>query len=103
MDSFHQTKAINHINLYKMERNSIWQSNGITFGYPQCCIDSFCKTHGFMNADENQRTVAQNGFGFIPCATHAKQILNNEITIESLIKNRDPEINDFPNDQLRKR
>ena len=48
-----------------MNRKSIWQSNGITFGYPKCCIDSFCTTFGFMNADENQRTVAQNGFGFI--------------------------------------
>lgn len=81
-------------------KTDIWQENGKVFGYPQCCIDSFCKTFGFMGADENQREVAQNGFGFIPCPKHAKQILDKEITIESLIKDRDASLPPFPLDNL---
>ena len=36
--------------------------------------------------------------GFIPCKKHAEQILNNEITIDSLIsKNRNKMFPKFPN------
>lgn len=79
-------------------RTPIWQENGKEFGYPQCCIDDFCGRTFFSEADENQQKVGENGFGFIPCPEHAKQIVEGTIKIESLIKNRNPDFAPFPNE-----
>ena len=61
-----------------------WREYGKFFGYPQCCIDSFCKTR---HISYEQRQVHNNN-GFVPCHKCALKILNKEITIEELIKDR---------------
>ena len=58
---------------------------GKLFGYPQCCIDSFCLD---KRQREPIRTIASKKTGFIPCMKQAEQITNGEITLESLITNR---------------
>lgn len=63
-------------------------AGGIYYGYPKCCIEEFVKY------PPSERTTAQNAYsvhqgkGFIPCAKHAMLILKEEITLESLITNR---------------
>lgn len=79
---------------------------GKKLGYPDCCIQQFCdqppqlmRFTGSL-ADMRMRYEAAkiNGeyTGFIPCTNHAKQILNGEITLQSLIKNRSSEFSAFP-------
>lgn len=80
---------------------------GKKLGYPDCCIKAFCDQppqlinligvgkDGKMRYDA--ACVDGEFKGFIPCAEHAKKILNGEITLESLIVNRDPELPPFPN------
>lgn len=78
---------------------------GRLLGYPQCCIDEFCR-----DSPENLPKLSKNEIrmrveagskngqftGFIPCLNHAQKILLGEITLESLIKNRDPRFGEFP-------
>ena len=68
------------------EVRAYWKENGILFGYPSCCIDSFCSIP--LAERLPIQLQASNKTGFIPCAKHAQQIVNGEITIESLITNR---------------
>lgn len=80
---------------------------GRQLGYPECCIKAFCnqppaliELHGLNDIDRKRYDAACiNGVysGFIPCATHAKEILSGKITLLSLIKNRSKEFNEFPN------
>lgn len=61
-----------------------WQHYGKHYGYPSCCINSFCNE----TTTRSQR-LSGNKSGFIPCKDHAKQILSGEIILQSLI-NRPP-------------
>jgi hypothetical protein len=81
---------------------------GIELGYPECCIVDFCtKPPLFMELNEPTKDdikqyhagcIDGKFTGFIPCKEHAEQILNNEITIDSLIsKNRNKMFPKFPN------
>lgn len=85
---------------------------GEMLGYPDCCIKEFCQQppqlmKGNPTKDDIMRYKAGciNGVftGFIPCAEHAKQILQGKITLESLIdkekrsNNDEYFIPDFPN------
>ena len=63
--------------------------HGINFGYPECCTREFVKNIG--NKTSYKRKVcfiAAENSGFIPCYKHSCQILNNEIKINDLIRNR---------------
>jgi len=62
----------------------IYIKTGKYYGYPDCCIKSFCERN---NYDYNQNKV-HNSFGFIPCPKCAKRIINGEIKLNDLIKNR---------------
>jgi len=57
---------------------------GKFYGYPKCCINSFIEN---TKRTRNQRYV-HKGLGFIPCNNCATKIMNGDITIEQLIKNR---------------
>ncbi len=79
-------------------------------GYPDCCIHAFCEMPPLLirylsykriqipNYEMRYRAGCIDGkfTGFIPCAKHAQQILENKITLESLIKNRSPLFPPFP-------
>jgi len=79
---------------------------GIALGYPECCVNEFCVLSPEVMArtrptkDDQMKLTSghiDNKFtGFIPCLNHAKQINNGEITLESLIKNRNPKYPSFP-------
>jgi hypothetical protein len=60
-----------------------WKHFGEYYGYPKCCIDSFCN----QVTTRSQRKAGNNS-GFIPCKNHTKHILYNKITLRSLITNR---------------
>jgi hypothetical protein len=60
-----------------------WKSMGKHFGFPICCISSFC----YETTTRSQRRAGNNS-GFLPCKKHSKLVLLKEITLESLIKNR---------------
>lgn len=66
---------------------------GRYYGYPECCINAFCKT---TNLTKEQQKV-HGGTGFIPCPQHSIEILNGAIKIEDLIVNRQCE-KEFPNE-----
>ena|ERR1043166_4899858 len=81
---------------------------GKKLGYPECCIKEFCdqppallKSRKNPTKDDKRRykagCVDGQFTGFIPCARHAKEITMGKITLQSLIKNRDPEFPPFPN------
>lgn len=77
---------------------------GKELGYPDCCIKAFCDQppSSLKIATKNDKlryeAACVNGKfkGFIPCLAHAKQINAGEITLDSLIKNRNPEFKPFP-------
>jgi hypothetical protein len=60
-----------------------WRCKGQYFGYPKCCINSFCNEVVLRS----QRR-ASNHSGFIPCKKHSKLILLKKITLKSLIRDR---------------
>lgn len=79
---------------------------GKELGYPECCIKAFCDQPPELlkrsnpTKDDKRRYKAGciDGIfsGFIPCATHAKQITMGKITLGSLISNRNPLFLPFP-------
>lgn len=70
-----------------------WRENGKYFGYPQCCIDSFCNQYALTSEQED----AIDNHGFIPCHKHAIMILENKTTLKELIKDRQCK-HDYPKD-----
>lgn len=64
-----------------------WTSWGIYFGYPQCCIANFVVLDDIKNRSDEQKQV-HKGTGFIPCHSCTKKIVEGEVTLEGLIKNR---------------
>lgn len=71
-------------------------NRGLYFGYPQCCIMSFCNN---QIADRKRPTERQfraaNGTGFVPCKACTEKILSGKIRLEQLIKNRECSV-EFP-------
>lgn len=61
----------------------VWRNNGMYFGYPICCISEFLECNEFS---EDQLKVRK--YGFVPCISCTKRILNGLTTIEDLIQNR---------------
>lgn len=60
-----------------------WKHFGTHFGYPKCCIHSFCN-----EVITRSQRKSGNKTGFIPCKRHSKMILSKKIKLESLIQNR---------------
>ena len=58
-----------------------WKHFGKYFGYPKCCIHSFC----FEVTTRSQRKSG-NKSGFIPCKYHSKLVLSKKIKLESLMR-----------------
>jgi hypothetical protein len=83
------------------------EPSGKECGYPQCCIDAFCRMppefFSKKSASEMDKLryaaahIDGHYTGFIPCADHAKQIMSGKITLASLIQNRNPKLKKFPN------
>ena len=72
------------------DRKAAIQKNGEYFGYPQCCIDAYASAvhsggHLPSYTSRPKEQIDASEHGFIPCLTHAKQILANEITLAELI------------------
>jgi hypothetical protein len=72
-----------------------WKEKGKYYGYPQCCIDAFCNRID-LNLTPAQEQVLDN-HGFIPCHDHALMVVKGEVTLESLIENRECQY-DYPMD-----
>lgn len=80
---------------------------GKQLGYPQCCIDAFCKLPPSLMkqlAPTEQDAIRLdaafiNGLysGFIPCYNHARLIVMGDIELSDLIKDRDTSLPPFPN------
>lgn len=79
------------------DKIDIWKHNGAAFRYPQCCIESFCYDN-IDNRTYDQILVGELGYGFIPCPTHADQIVAGKLSCRDLINNRRCDIPAFPND-----
>lgn len=60
-----------------------WKCKGQHFGYPKCCINSFC-TEVVLRSQRR----ASNNTGFIPCKKHSRLINLRKITLKSLIRDR---------------
>ena len=69
---------------------------GEYYGYPKCCIEGFEKNK-LKRPSKLQSKIAKSQ-GFIPCMSCCKLIIEDEIKIENLIKNRECEL-PFPNDE----
>lgn len=80
---------------------------GRDLGYPECCIKEFCaqppallkkmKSPTKIDVRRYKAGCINGKFtGFVPCAFHAKQITEEKITLESLIKNRNVDFPRFP-------
>lgn len=67
-------------------KKELWQTNGEYYGYPDCCTLYFAIFGGEKISEA--RSKASNHTGFVPCEQHANRILRGEITLKSLIKNR---------------
>jgi hypothetical protein len=69
-------------------------SNGLYYGYPMCCINEFI--YRYLHHNENfSPLICENGF--IPCETHARQILDKVVYTKDVIKNRECKW-EFPKD-----
>lgn len=60
-----------------------WKHFGEHYGYPKCCINSFCN-----EVITRSQRKAGNKTGFIPCKKHTRMVLEKTIKLKSLIKNR---------------
>lgn len=69
------------------EHRSQWFLYGHYFGYPECCITSFCKLRHLDRQEGVQFEVAGNT-GFIPCIRCAKRVKAGKVTLKGLISNR---------------
>jgi hypothetical protein len=80
---------------------------GTDLGYPACCIQAFCDQppillrNSAITDDDFARYKAAHidgkYTGFIPCVSHARQVLSGKSTLSSLIQNRNKDFPDFPN------
>lgn len=72
---------------------------GKYFGYPDCCIHDFIRRINSLDGHEIKLTENQNNVhlhtGFVPCDKCSTYLLENNICISSLIRNRECEF-EFP-------
>ena len=84
------------------------QPFGKKLGYPDCCIKEFCDQPPEIigRHDPTEDDYIRYGAGcldgkftgFVPCLNHATAILNDRITLDSLIENRDVYFLPFPHE-----
>lgn len=70
-----------------VKRKKRWVRWGKHFGFPMCCIKSFCRLR-LRERTEAQKSIMKEATGFVPCPAHAEQIMAGELTIAGLIRNR---------------
>ncbi|MDD3686863.1 MAG: hypothetical protein PHE56_08870 [Bacteroidales bacterium] len=97
------------IEMFRKNWHIINDPIGKTLGYPDCCIKEFGDDAPelMLNSEptEEHKLRYEAGCidgvftGFIPCVFHAKQILAGEITLASLIKDRNEFVPPFPDAQ----
>jgi len=68
---------------------------GRYYGYPECCIFAFIES--FATRESGKNYISNNRSGFLPCFACAQKVINKEIKIKDLIKNRECETA-FPRD-----
>ena len=61
---------------------------GEYYGYPKCCIDSWCKNHPQFYFDRPEVQQKASLEGFVPCLAHSHEIMRGEVTHEQLITDR---------------
>lgn len=80
-----------------------WRETGQDFGYPQCCIDSFCngRTYGSLGKDEKELLDKSfwRGVGYIPCPECMKKDVRD--VLKAIDKRRNPKHNTFIPDIIR--
>lgn len=59
---------------------------GEYFGYPKCCIESFCDESKERTA--YQKAVANLKYGFVPCDDCARKVVEGRVEVQDLIQNR---------------
>jgi hypothetical protein len=68
---------------------------GLYLGFPNCCVKSYIATDNedFLKVyTDAQKEIHGWRRGFIPCPRHAEKVVNREISLESLIQNRHPDL-----------
>lgn len=85
---------------YQNWRAELIAQVGKHLGYPQCCCESFVTNDPPWHENQFEASKINNKpTGFIPCLQCANRIINNEITLVELIKDREnkgifPEVNE---------
>lgn len=69
------------------EHRAQWFVYGHYFGYPPCCISSFCQLRHLGRVNTVQLDVADNT-GFVPCIRCAKRVQAGKIKLVDLITGR---------------
>lgn len=68
-----------------------WKVSGIFYGYPQCCIDAFCRLDHIKEEAATGDTLAADmgkSTGFIPCRQCAEKLHRGELKLKDLICER---------------
>ena len=82
---------------------SNWEETGLSFGCPQCCIDSFCngRVYGTLSTEEKQEhdSSVWRKTGYIPCPECMKKDVR--IVLKAIDKRRHPKHNTFIPDIIR--
>ena len=61
---------------------------GLFYGYPTCCIDDFVKRIFAKKQPTGEQERAGAYTGFLPCPTHATQVLEKKVALKDLIQFR---------------
>jgi len=72
--------------------------NGIYYGYPKCCINSYISHHYNEKSFTHLQMCVSAGTGFIPCLNHAQELCKRNNSIISIISKRECPF-DFPYDE----
>lgn len=63
-------------------------NNGIYYGYPKCCINSYISHHYNEKSFTHIQMCVSGGTGFIPCLRHAQDLCKQNSNISNIIGNR---------------
>jgi hypothetical protein len=74
--------------LWEMEIAEQYVKTGLFYGYPTCCIDDFVKRMFAKEQPTAEQERAGAYTGFLPCPTHAKQVLEKKVALKDLIRYR---------------
>lgn len=61
---------------------------GEYFGYPKCCIDYFCNDPCQIRITTHQKAVKSLKYGYVPCDSCAKKVVEGRVEVQDLIQNR---------------